>query len=172
MSESARLVAARERLSRAEAQYRSKAGLVDLAEGLALLEEVIAGEPAAEQELARNLASAYATRIHRAIRRQIDEDPALPEPELEHLFQVLLAFDQGSVELPVEASATKVKLARSLVELYYEGHSPEAKRAALEQLAAVTGRGGGSTRRAAGRRKPAATSARGKRARKNGGMPD
>jgi hypothetical protein len=139
MRESPKLVAARERLSRAEAQYRTKEGLLHLGEGLALLEEVMAGEPGADQDLARNLASAYSGRIHRAIRKQIDEDPALPEPELEHLFQVILALDQCSVELPVEAGATKAKLARHLIELYYEGHSPEAKRAALEQLAAVTG---------------------------------
>ena len=139
MNESPKLVTARERLARAEAQFRSKHGLQQLSEGLALLDEVLAGESAAERELAENLGSAYSGRIYRAIRRQIDEDPALPEPELEHLFQVVLAFDQCSIELPVEASATKVKLAKRLVELYYEGHSPEVKRAALEQLAAVTG---------------------------------
>jgi len=139
MRESPKLGAARERLSRAEAQYRSKEGLLHLIEGLTLLEEVLGGESGADRDLARNLASAYSARIYRAIRKQIDEDPALPEPELEHLFQVVLAFDQSSVELPVEAGTTKVKLARHLIDLYYEGHSAEAKRAALEQLAAVTG---------------------------------
>ena len=141
MRESPKLIEARERLSRAERHYRAKEGLLHLTEGLALLEDVMAGESGPDQELARNLASAYSARIYRAVRKQIDEDPALPEPELEHLFHVLLAFDQCSAELPVEASTTKVKLARLLVDLYYEGHSPEAKRAALEQLASVTGSG-------------------------------
>ena len=62
----------------------------------------------------------------------------MPEPDLEHLFKVVLAFDERSFELPEEARATKVSLVRDLIDRYYEGHSPETKRAALEQLAEIT----------------------------------
>jgi hypothetical protein len=61
----------------------------------------------------------------------------VPEPQLEHLFKVVLAFDQSEVELPDNAREVKVEIARRLIDRYYEGHSPEQKRKALEQLTKI-----------------------------------
>ena len=137
MVEPRELASAREHLARAEAGYRSRDGLYHLEEGLALLEEVMAASPA-HRKLAQNLASTYFAKIYGGIKRLVDTDRGLPEPDLEHLFKVVLAFDERSFELPEEARATKVSLVRDLIDRYYEGHSPETKRAALEQLAEIT----------------------------------
>ena len=138
MMEPRELSSAREHLARAEAGYRTADGLFHLEEGLALLEEVMAGKSAEWRTLAQNLARTYFTKIYGGIRRLVDRDRGLPEPDLEHLFKVVLAFDQRSFELPDEARATKVSLVRDLIDRYYEGHSPEAKRAALAQLAEIS----------------------------------
>ena len=61
----------------------------------------------------------------------------MPEPQLEHLFKVVLAFDQSEVELPDTAREVKIEIARRLIDRYYEGHSPEQKRKALEQLTKI-----------------------------------
>lgn len=137
MIEPRELLSAREHLARAEAGYRTRDGLYHLEEGLALLEEVMAASPE-HRKLAENLASTYFTKIYGGIKRLVDADRGLPEPDLEHLFKVVLAFDERSFELPEAARATKVSLVRDLIDRYYEGHSPEAKRAALEHLAEIT----------------------------------
>jgi hypothetical protein len=68
----------------------------------------------------------------------------VPEPELEHCFKVVLAFDQVSDALPPASAELKIEVVKALIERYYEGHPPERKRAALEQLAAL---GNASARR-------------------------
>ncbi len=140
MMEPRELLAAREHLARAESGYRTRDGLFHLEEGLALLEEVMAGKSAECRILAQNLASTYFARIYGAIKRLVDTDRGLPEPDLEHLFRVVLAFDERGIELPAQARSTKINLVRDLIDRYYEGHSPEAKRAALEQLADISGK--------------------------------
>ena len=64
----------------------------------------------------------------------------MPELKLEHYFKVVLAFDQVQAALPPEAAELKIALVKSLIERYYEGHPPERKQAALEQLAALEGK--------------------------------
>lgn len=142
MIEPARLVTAREHLSRAESAFRSANGLARLEEGLVLLEEVMLDGAAEHRAVAANLLSTYVNRICESIRRLVESDPALPEPELEHLFKVLLAFDATSLELPAYVRSLKIDVARRLIDFYYEGHSAEEKQKALEQL---TGIAAGST---------------------------
>jgi hypothetical protein len=137
MTEPRELLAAREHLARGEASYRSAAGLAELEQGLGLLDEVIAAENAAHRAVALNIARAYATRIYRSITALLEGDSAVPEPQLEHLFKVVLAFDQSEVELPDNARAVKLEIARRLIDRYYEGHSPEQKRQALERLTKI-----------------------------------
>jgi hypothetical protein len=139
MTEPASLHSARQHLARAEAAYRTRDGLFHLEEGLAELDEVVANESSAYGTIARNLAATYATRIYGRIKAAVETDRALPEPELEHLFKVVLAFDQSSVTLPPDARALKITVVRRLIDLYYEGHPAAAKQKALEQLAAITG---------------------------------
>jgi hypothetical protein len=67
-------------------------------------------------------------------------DRQLPEPDLEHYFKVVLAFDQIGVELPQSAQDLKIAVVRRLIDRYYEGHPPERKQQALEELAQITGR--------------------------------
>ena len=138
MSESRELNAAREHLARGEASYRSAAGLADLEQGIALLDDVMAAKNAGDRSIAANIAKSYATRIYRSIGALLEADRAVPEPQLEHLFKVVLAFDQSAIELPDNARAVKVEIARRLIDRYYEGHSAERKRQALKQLMEIT----------------------------------
>ena len=79
----------------------------------------------------------YAGRFYRRVRDKLERDAQVPEPELEHCFKVVLAFDQVKDSLPAAAAELKVDVVKALIERYYEGHPPERKRAALEQLAAL-----------------------------------
>ena len=134
MTESRELQAAREHLARGEASFRSAAGLAELEQGIDLLDEVMSGKDARNRSIAENIAKTYSTRIYRSIGAQLEADRAVPEPQLEQLFKVVLAFDQSEIELPENARTVKIEIARRLIDRYYEGHSPERKRQALEQL--------------------------------------
>lgn len=137
MTEPRELLAAREHLARAEASYRSPAGLAELEQGLGLLDDVMSGKNASKRTVAKNIVKAYATRIYRSIAALLEGDRAVPEPQLEHLFKVVLTFDQSEVGLPDNAREVKIEIARRLIDRYYEGHSPEQKRQALEQLTKI-----------------------------------
>jgi len=139
MPEPRELKDARRYLAEAEADLRSVEGLARLTEGLGLLDEVIVMGAAAEARTAHNLASSYAGRIYARIGSWVTQDPQLPEPQLEHFFKVVLAFDQVSVALPPAANELKVAVVRQLIDRYYEGHPAEKKRAVLEQLAQLRG---------------------------------
>jgi hypothetical protein len=137
MTESRELLAAREHLARGEASYGSAAGLAELELGLGLLDDVMSAKNASQRTIAETIAKTYATRIYRSIGLLLGSDRAVPEPQLEHLFKVVLAFDQSDIELPDEAREVKIEIARRLIDRYYEGHSPEQKRKALEQLTKI-----------------------------------
>jgi hypothetical protein len=137
MTESRELLAAREHLARGEANYRSAAGLAELEQGLGLLDDVKSAQNSAHRAVAENIAKTYATRIYRSITALLEGDRAVPEPLLEHLFKVVLVFDQSELELPDNAREVKIEIARRLIDRYYEGHSPEQKRQALEQLTKI-----------------------------------
>jgi hypothetical protein len=130
---------ARRHLAAAERTYDSETGLARLIDGLALLEDVIATGSAEHAGIARNLASTYSETIYGRIKRRLEAERALPEPELEHLFKVILAFDRSGVALPTDARATKIDVVRRLVDLYYEGQPRSAKEKALAQLTEITG---------------------------------
>ncbi|HLT91037.1 MAG TPA: hypothetical protein VKZ85_08855 [Woeseiaceae bacterium] len=135
--EPGKLVEARRHLGAAESGYRSPEGLAHLEAGLALLEEVALDAADEHRTVAANLLAAYSSRICQAVRGRVESDPALPEPELEHLFRLLLAFDAVPLELPGYVRSLKVDIARRLVERYYEGYPAEEKARALEQLAGI-----------------------------------
>jgi hypothetical protein len=137
MSEPRELVAAREHLARGEASYRSAGGLAELEQGIGLLDDVMSGKDARHRAIAQNIAKTYTTRIYASISALLEADRAVPEPLLEHLFKVVLAFDQSEIDLPDNARAVKVEIARRLIDRYYEGHSAEYKRQALEQLTKI-----------------------------------
>ena len=138
MSEPRELLAARDHLARGEASFRSAAGLAELEQGIGLLDEVMSAKDARHRSIAENIAKTYSTRIYRSIAALLESDRAVPEPLLEHLFKVVLAFDQSEIELPDNARAVKVEIARRLIDRYYEGHSPEQKRKALEELTKIS----------------------------------
>jgi hypothetical protein len=138
MIEPRQLSSAREHLSRAEAAYDTKEGLRRLEEGLALLDEVIATDAADYGTVARNLATTYSNRIVNAVRARVEADRAMPEPDLEHLFKVMLAFDQVDFELPADARSLKISIARRLTDRYFEGCSPTEKDNALRQLTQIS----------------------------------
>jgi hypothetical protein len=134
MTEPRELLAAREHLARAEARYGSADGLAQLEEGLGLLDEIMSKGDRRHRSIAENIAASYATKIYRNIGTLLEGDRAVPEPQLEHLFKVILAFDQVDVELPDNARTIKIEIARRLIDRYYEGHSVEEKRKAVEEL--------------------------------------
>ena len=138
MSEPATLREARERLSKAESDFRSADGLFHLEEGLALLEDVFAEAAPQHRSVASNLLSTYSKRIYDSVRNVIERDPHLPQPDLEHLFKVLLAFDIEGVELPPYARALKIDVVKRLIDFHYEGYPPEEKQKMLQQLAGRT----------------------------------
>ena len=140
MVEPRQLHDARRHLSQAEANYRSEDGLFHLEEGLALLEEVMGCSDPAHRVLAHNLAETYSSKIFRAVTTLVGSDRGLPEPQLEHLFKVVLAFDEHGFELPAEARSAKINVVRLLIDRYYEGHSDEEKRKVLDELERVSGR--------------------------------
>jgi hypothetical protein len=139
MAEPAQLVDARKHLSRAESGYRSADGLLHLEEGLALLEEVALDGAPGQRVIALNLLSTYSTRICDSIRKVVETDRALPEPDLEHLFKVLLTFDSTGWELPEYVRSLKVNVVKRLIDFHYEGHSAAEKQKMLEQLAGIEG---------------------------------
>jgi hypothetical protein len=138
MIEPPQLRAARDHLSQAEAKYRSEDGLFHLEEGLALLEDMLDSEVPEHRTVGRNLASTYSTKLFGVVRRLVEADRGLPEPALEHLFKVVLAFDERGFDLPEDARAAKIGVVTLLVDRYYEGHSPDEKRAILEELAKIS----------------------------------
>jgi hypothetical protein len=137
MAESKELGAARRSMAGAEAGFGSAEGLALLADGLERLAELIAAGGEAEARTAANIAASYAGRFYERVRQKIEHDAQVPEPELEHCFKVVLAFDQVEGALPKSAADLKIGVVEALVDRYYEGHPPERKRAALEQLAAL-----------------------------------
>jgi len=139
MVEPPQLLSAREHLALAEARYRSEDGLFHLEEGLALLEEVMAGISPGYRAVAQNLAATYSMKIYNLVRNVVGRDRALPEPDLEHLFRVVLAFDDRGLDLPADIRSIKIELVRRLIDHYYEGRSPAEKQAALQQLLQITG---------------------------------
>jgi hypothetical protein len=137
MAEPAQLASAREHLSLAEANYRSGDGLLHLEEGLALLEEVMLDGATEHQAVAQNLLSTYSTTICEACRKTVETERGLPQPDLEHLFKVLLAFDSGSLALPAFVRSLKIDVVKRLIDLYYEGYPAEEKRKVLLQLTGI-----------------------------------
>ena len=140
MPESRELSAARAAMAEAEAAWSSAEGLARLLDGLGRLTDVMETGRQAEIRTARNIAASYAARCYERVRDRLASDPQVPEPELENCFKVVLAFDQVQDALPPAAAELKIAVVKALIERYYEGHPPEKKRAALEQLAAL-GRG-------------------------------
>ena len=140
MPESRELAAARHCMAEAETSWTTAAGLARLADGLGRLADIIETGAPTEARTARNLAASYAGRFHGRVRVELERHAQVPELELEHYFKVVLAFDQVQAALPPEAAELKIALVKSLIERYYEGHPPERKQAALEQLAALEGK--------------------------------
>ncbi|HUQ52682.1 MAG TPA: hypothetical protein VM692_10715 [Gammaproteobacteria bacterium] len=121
-------------MAEAEAAWSLAAGLARLTDGLEQLADVIEAGNKAEARTAGNLAASYADRFYGRVRDKLQRDAQVPEPELEHCFKVVLAFDQVQSALPASAAELKIGVVEALIDRYYEGHPPEKKRAALQQL--------------------------------------
>lgn len=139
MAEAADIDRARDHLSRSEHDYRSGDGLRHLEEGLAVLETVALDGSDEQKAIANNLLATYAARLCDLVRRRVEARPALPEPELQHLFRLLLAFDAVELELPGYVRPLKIDIARRLIDRYYEGYPAEEKEKALAELAGLAG---------------------------------
>jgi hypothetical protein len=136
MTESRELAAARAAMAAAEAAWASADGLMRLSDALGRLADIIEAG-GAEARIASNLAATYAGRFYGRVRDKLERDAQVPEPELEHYFRLVLAFDHVRGALPPAAADLKIGVVEALIERYYEGHPPEKKRAALEELAAL-----------------------------------
>jgi hypothetical protein len=133
MTESKQLEIARAHLARAESHYDSSAALEDVNKALAALEE-IRDRNDESTALSERIAFTYATRLCDHLQRLLRPDAHVPEPQLEHFFNMLRAFDDSIIELPAVARQLKIELARRLIDHYLEGHSAEEKAKALGQL--------------------------------------
>ena len=111
-----------------------------MTDGLERLALIIEAASKNEAKTASNLAATYAGRFYGRVRDKLGRDAQVPEPELEHCFKVVLAFDLVKDALPPAAAQLKIDVVRALIERYYEGHPPEKKRAVLEQLTALGAR--------------------------------
>jgi hypothetical protein len=121
-------------MAEAEADWSSADGLARLIDGLGRLADLIELSSENEARTAGNLAATYAGRFYGRVRDKLELALQVPEPELEHCFKVVLAFDAVQAALPPAAAELKIDVVKALIERYYEGHPPERKRAALEQL--------------------------------------
>lgn len=124
-------------MAEAETSLASADGLARLTDGLGRLNDILETRGRAEARTARNLAATYAARCYACVSDRLALDAQVPEPELEHWFKVVLAFDQVQDALPAAAAELKIGVVRALIERYYEGHPLEKKHAALQQLAAL-----------------------------------
>jgi hypothetical protein len=124
-------------MAEAEASWASADGLACLVDGVERLADIMETAPPVEARKAANLAATYAGRLYARVQDTLERDAQVPEPELEHYFKVVLAFDQLREALPPAAADLKISVVKALIERYYEGHPAEKKRAALEQLAAL-----------------------------------
>jgi hypothetical protein len=134
MPEPKDLIQARTHLARAEAAFRTEQGACDLEEGLALLQDVATNGTQQHRLVATNIANTYTRKIYSAINSAIERDQNVPEPELEHLFRILLVFDEAGFELPPDSRAVKIGIGQQLLNRYLEGHASEEKQAALREL--------------------------------------
>jgi hypothetical protein len=133
------LALAREHLAKAESMLLTADGLHHLEEGLALVEAVLDDRPAKQTEsVALNLGQTYTSRIYGYIKSMVEESRSLSEPELEHLFAVIRAFDEACFELPPESRGLKVDIVRRLIDLYYEGYTPSQKEEVFKKLAEIS----------------------------------
>lgn len=140
MRESKELGKARHHLAKAEAALSTESGLFHLKEGLALLESEMDRDPATPRaSIARNLGQTYTSRIYEHIGREIAGDRNPPQPELEHLFSLVRAFDDAGFDLPANSRELKIAVVRRLIDYYYEGHSAADKEKACRRLADLSG---------------------------------
>jgi hypothetical protein len=135
--ESIRLRSARQHLVAAERQHESPEGLLQLEEGLALLDELCVDETP-ERTVAQNVAAAYSAKIFARVQAALSNERTIPQPRLEHYFKLMLAFDTGDFDLPDEARDAKIAVARRLIDLLYEGYPPAVKQAAIARLGEIT----------------------------------
>jgi hypothetical protein len=140
MDEPPELTDARRRLARAEAEIHTDDGLMNLEEGLELLESVADDRAAGKHgTIARALGATYAARVHDSIRRELDSGTNLPEPVLRHAFALVRAFDGKGFDVPPSSRDLKIELVRRLIDIHYEGYSPADKQLAYEELAKISG---------------------------------
>ena len=137
MAEPEPLHSARQHLSQAETEFLSADGLYHLEEALALLEKLTLDGTPEHRSTATNLLSTYSTRICDSVKKRIESNPGLPEPDLKHLFNVLLAFDSIESEPPPYVRSLKIEVVRRLIDHAYEGYSEADKQKMLEQLAGI-----------------------------------
>jgi hypothetical protein len=134
MPEPKELVDARTHLALGEKTLRTEESVFHFEEGLALLQDVVATGAQQDQRLATNIANTYATKIYGIIGGLLEQDRNMPEPDLEHLFRLLLVFDEGGFELPPGSRTVKIRIGHDLLNRYLEGHASEEKQAALRDL--------------------------------------
>lgn len=139
MDEPRDLIEARRRLARAETQLETEDGLLELQEGVGLL-ECVAADPAAgeHRQIARNLGKTYAAKVHERIRQQLESGQNLAEAALRQAFTVIRCFDDACFDVP-PARELKIELVRRLIDIHYEGYPPAEKQRAYEELAQISG---------------------------------
>lgn len=127
---SSRLEQARAALAKFELDIGSKGADRYLVDGLDLLDEIVS-ESGSPSTIAKNLGETYAKKAMDYVERSLRN---ATQPELEHLFQLLIELEVYQFGDKNELSKLKVQVFKSLVSSYFAGYSEEEKKAELQRL--------------------------------------
>ena len=134
MSKAKSIDRSRNLLADIETQLQEPAILADLQRALVLLEDAMeCGDPG-ESQLAENIGETYSDALFQRISHRLGEPSKLTEPELRQYFEVLNTIEKSPFSLPKEARETKIALVEGLIDIWFEGHPPQAKAKAMQQL--------------------------------------
>ncbi len=134
-TEPSEIVRAREHLSSFEKRMMDKDSTYHLSEGLLLLEEVLENDTGnTAREVARNIGNTYASKICSRIDKFLQDPKLTTEPELEHLFKLLLELDDSKFGDKAEIKKLKVETVDRLFEEYFRGYTVEDKKRAIKKL--------------------------------------
>ena len=137
MPEPQELLEARRCLARAEANLRSADGLAQLVEGLALLDDVIGAGAGCRAHRAQPCAELCDADLRARSATRSPPTRSCPSPSSSIFLRSCSRSTQSARRCRKSAQELKIEVVRRLIDRYYEGHPPEQRQRALEELAQI-----------------------------------